>query len=188
MKKEWKGRRKPDFWENFRFEFVLYINNGKLKDEGDNIICQRLFDIHGYNEDVLKSEELRELMGNIAGMNTIYGTPGIIPNHFKKKSRQHSWKTYNPYRLPEFEDKIDDLFAHEDFFTFEIKVDKKSVAKIQFSGNWFQREVRYSADIRKIIPEIIDEIEDYFSRDEYTTSYAGVDLNFKFAPYKFQTD
>jgi hypothetical protein len=187
MKKEWKNRRNQNFWENFRFEFILYINNGRLKDEGDNIICQRLFDIPGYNKEVLKSDEIRELMENIAGMNTVYGTPGIIPNHFKNKSKSYSWKTYNPYRLPELEDKTDDLFAYEDVFTFEIKVDKRSVAKRQFSGNWFQKEVRYSADIRKIIPEIIDEIQDYFSRDEYTTSYGGVDLKFKFAPYKFQT-
>ena len=41
------------------------------------------------------------------------------------------------------------------------------VAKSSFSGNWFQKDVRYEVNIREIIPTIIKEIEYYFSKDEY---------------------
>lgn len=167
--------KKKNFWDNFRFEFVLYIN--------DNIICQRLFDVKDYNEDVLKSMELKELMDSLTS--TSYNNLGVIPNYFKKLCKRVSWKNYNPYRIREVNGENQNLFENEDIFTFEIKVDKRVVAKSQFSGNFFQTEVRYAVNIREIIPEIIDEIEEYFNRNEYTTSYGDIPLNFKVDKYNF---
>ena len=46
--------------EEQRFEFVLYIN--------DHIICQRYFNIRDYNEVVLKSYDIKELLDNLADM------------------------------------------------------------------------------------------------------------------------
>ena len=66
--------------------------------------------------------------------------------------------------------------SFEDIFTFEIKVDKKVVAKSSFSGNWFQKDVRYEVNIREIIPNIIGEISEYFSRENYTTLYGEYDI------------
>jgi len=184
--KNFKNSKK--FWENFRFEFVLYINNGRRKEDGNNIICQRLFDVKGFNKESLGSYELKELMDTIAGT---YTSPtcgmGLIPNHFKKLSKKVCWDTYNPYRI-KMDDEINDVFEHEDVFTFEIKVDKRVVATTQFSGNWFQTDVRYAVNIREIIPEIIEEIQEFLSRDEYTTTYGGYDLNFQFAPYHFKVN
>jgi hypothetical protein len=78
--------------EDQRFEFVLYIN--------DHIICQRYFNIYDFNEDSIKSLELKEMMDNIAGMNNgDYGSQGIIPNHLKEKSLTYLWDNYNPYFL-----------------------------------------------------------------------------------------
>ena len=188
--KNYKGKRrdfKKNFWEDFRFEFVLYINNGRRKEDGNNIICQRLFDVKGYNEEALKSLEIKELMETIGGVeNGQVGSMGIIPNHFKKLCKKASWDTYNPYRI-NTGDENRNIFEHEDVFTFEIKVDKKVVATTEFSGNWFQTDVRYQVNIREIIPEIIEEIQDFFSRNEYTTTYEGYDLKFEFPPYDFQT-
>jgi hypothetical protein len=182
--KNYKNKKK-NFWEDFRFEFVLYINNGKNKDSKKNIICQRLFDVKGYNEDAIKSLELKELMDSIAGIQVdSIGSMGMIPNHFKEQSKQVCWDNYNPYRINNTEDK--NLFEDEDIFTFEIKVDKKVVSSIQFSGNWFQTDVRYAVNIREIIPKIIEEIQEYFSRKHYTTTYEGYDLKFEFPAYDFE--
>jgi hypothetical protein len=187
LMKNYKSKKR-NFWENFRFEFILNISNGRRKEDGNNIICQRLFDVKGYNEDVLKSVELKELMDTIAGThNGSLGSMGILPNHFKKLSKKVCWDTYNPYRINTGEENRN-VFEYEDIFTFQIRVDKKVVAETQFSGNWFQTDVRYAVDIREIIPKIIEEIQDYFSRDEYTTSYGAFDLNFEFAPYDFETN
>ncbi len=191
MKNNYKGKKKDfkkNFWEDFRFEFVLYINNGRRKEDGNNIICQRLFDVKGYNEEALKSLEVRDLMDTIAG--TEYGSVGqmgIIPNHFKKLCKKASWDTYNPYRIKVNEDNKD-VFEHEDVFTFEIKIDKKVALSTQFSGNWFQTDVRYQVNIRDIIPEIIEEIQEFLSRNEYTTTYEGYDLKFQFPAYDFKAD
>ena len=155
------NNKKKNFWDNYRFEFNLYIN--------DNIICQRFFNIKNYNKDFKQSEELVELMKVLTGLNNDdLGNSGIIPKFFKELCRNVSWKNYNPYRIKEYNSVDKNLFEKEDFFTFEIKVDKKSVAKTQFSGNWFQTDVRYAVNIKEIIPEIISEIEHYMTLDEYT--------------------
>lgn len=177
---------KKNFWDNFRFEFILYKKNGKEANGDNHIICQRLFDVKKYNEDVLNSLELKELMDSITGTNNgVIGTMGIIPNYFKKLSKEVSWNTYNPYRI-NTGDENKNIFEDEDLFTFEIRVDKEVVAASTFSGNWFQTDVRYAVNIREIIPDIISEIEEYFSRNSYTTTYEGYDLTFEFPPYDFQ--
>ena len=144
--------------EELRFQFVLYIN--------DNIICQRYFNVFNYNEDSLKSLELKELMDAITGMNNgDYGSMGIIPRHLKKKSITYHWDTYNPYFAQE-ENK--NIFDKLDNFQFEIKVDDVTVAKSEFSGNYFQPRIRYAVDVREIIPEIMSEIRQYLSLEKYT--------------------
>jgi hypothetical protein len=147
-------------FEEQRFEFVLYINN--------NIICQRYFNIRDYNEEILKSFELKELVDRITGLsNGDFGGLGIIPKYLQKKSMEYLWNNFNPYMVPSEEvakptsDKVDN-------FQFEIKVDKKSVIKSEFSGNLFPPKVRYSVDVREIIPSIMNEIRGYFSQKSYT--------------------
>ena len=59
------------------------------------------------------------------------------------------------------------LTKNEDTFTFEIKVDKNIIAKSTFSGNWFPTMVRYQVNIKPIIPNIIEEITEFFTRKDY---------------------
>jgi hypothetical protein len=169
-----KNEKSKNFWDEFRFEFILYIKNGRRKDDGDNIVCQRRFDVRGFNENVINSEELKELMDNITSMNTMYGTPGIIPNYFKQLSVDNLWSFYKPHILYTTSENNKNIFENEDTFIFEIKMDNKTVAKSVFSGNWFETDVRYTVDIRKIIPEIVKEIQFYFSKKEYTIVYETV--------------
>jgi hypothetical protein len=146
--------------EEQRFEFVLYIN--------DHIICQRYFNIRDYNEDVLKSYDIKELMDNIAGMyNGQYGSLGIIPKYLQNKSKEYLWDNYNPYFIQK-EETSKNIFDKVDNFQFEIKVDKKTVAKSEFCGNFFPPKVRYAVDVREIIPSIMNEIRHYFSQKNYT--------------------
>lgn len=150
-----------------RFEFVLYINK--------NIICQRYFSIKDFNEKVLKSLELKELMDYLVGTcNGQFGSLGIIPSHLKTKAIDYLWRNYNPYAP-----KKDDVKTNsdkEDIFDFEIKVDKMTVAQSTFSGNLFPPQVRYQVDIKEIIPTIINEIKTTFSQKKYTTKYVDVVL------------
>jgi len=147
-------------FEDERFEFILYIN--------DHIICQRFFKIRDYNEDSIKSYEMKELMDNICGMNNgKYGSLGIIPEYLQKKSREYLWSNYNPYYIQK-DEVSKDIFDKEDNFQFEIKVDKVSVGKSQFSGNFFPPKVRYAVDVREIIPSITSEIRYFMGKKNYS--------------------
>lgn len=147
--------------EELRFQFVLYIN--------DNIICQRYFNIFDFNEESLNSIELKELMQSIAGMNNgNLGSLGIIPRYLQKKSLTYLWDNYNPYANQQDESNKN-IFERKDNFQFEIKIDEKSVAKTEFSGNYFPPKIRYAVDVREIIPEIMSEIRHYLSQKTYTT-------------------
>jgi hypothetical protein len=149
-------------FSNQKFEFLLRINN--------NIICQRYFSVDGYNKDVLQSVELKSLIDSIAGMNnTNIGACGIIPKFLKDKSVDYLWSRYDPYSETRREEDASgkNIFNNEDIFTFEIKVDKNVVAKSTFSGNWFPTSVRYQVNIKPIIPEIIQEITEFFTRNQY---------------------
>jgi hypothetical protein len=146
--------------EEQRFEFVLYINN--------NIICQRYFNIRDYNEDILNSYDLKELVDKITGFNNgNYGGLGIIPKYLQKKSMEYLWGNYNPYMVQNEETVKPVVSDKQDSFQFEIKVDKNSVIKSEFSGNFFPPKVRYAVDVREIIPSIMNEIRYYFSQKNY---------------------
>lgn len=151
---------KKHFWDDYRFEFNLYINK--------NIICQRKFNVKNYNKKVLKSLELKEMIDNITSVNiNEIGDSGILPKYLKKQCRDFSWRQYRPWRLTDNRN-AKPLFLNEDLFTFEVKIDKRVVAKSSFSGNWFQTDVRYAVDVREVIPDIISELEYYMSMEEYT--------------------
>ena len=141
--------------EEQRFEFVLFINN--------HIICQRYFNIRDFDENSVNLENIKELMDYLTGINTNnVGQMGIIPSFLKAKSVDFLWATYNPYSPSQEQstkttsDKIDD-------FQFEIKIDRRVVAKSTFSGNLFQPKVRYAVDIKEIIPSIMSEIRYFLS-------------------------
>lgn len=157
-------------WERFRFEFALYINEQSKDDNKKPIICKRKFEIRDYNKEVIRSTEIKELSDRLTSMNT--ERMGLIPNYLKKISKRQCWSEYNPYRIVETEVENKKLFDNEDVFTFEIRVDDKSIIKSSFSANWFQKDVRYGVDIREIIPEIIKEIDYFFTRDTYTLPYS----------------
>lgn len=145
-----------------RFEFVLHINN--------KIVCQRFFDIRKFNEESVKSIEIKELMDILVGMNTDnIGSMGLIPTHLKSKSVDYIWDSYNPYYV-RTEESVTPTYK-ENTFQFEIKVDKVTVAKSQFSGSGF---LSSKVDIKEIIPTIIYEIRNYLSRKTYSKKYMDV--------------
>ena len=146
--------------EELRYQFVLYIN--------DNIICQRYFNIIGFDEESVDSLEIKDLMESIAGMNNgSHGSLGIIPRYLQKKSLTYMWDNYNPYSIQQ-EENIKSIFDRKDNFQFEIKVDEKTIAKTEFSGNFFPPKIRYAVDVREIIPAIMNEIRTSLSQKKYT--------------------
>lgn len=143
-----------------KFEFLLYING--------NIICQRFFSVKEFNTDVIRSLDIVECLNDCTT---------IIQNTMKDKSVDYLWDHYNPYK-PQLQEEIPtiDVFEKEDIFDFEIRVDGKSIAKRTFTGNVYPQRVRYSVDIRKQIPTIIDRIQYTLSLENLDVEYCGIEL------------
>jgi hypothetical protein len=142
--------------EKLPYEFILYINN--------NIVCQRYFNIKNFNPDVINSLEVRDIISDCCD---------IVKKDLKQKTFEYLYKYFNPY-VEQKEEEIDrrNIYENEDFFDLEIKVDdngvRKTVARQRFTGNVYPPKVRYSVDIRELIPKIISCIQSGFSRKNYS--------------------
>jgi hypothetical protein len=143
-----------------KFEFVLYINK--------NIIVQRYFTVKNYNKEVLNSINLYNCLKRVTK---------IIQDDLKKKSEDYMWKNYNEYEKQEVDQIVrENIYENEDVYDFEIKVDDKVVIGTNFTGNIYPQRVRYSVDIRKLIPTIINEIQDTFQEENLDVEYCGIEL------------
>ena len=145
-----------------KFEFVLYINN--------NIICQRYFSVKNYYSEVKNSMDLKWCVDQCVR---------IIQTDMEKKSGEYLYRQYNPWQK-QTQDMIDaskkDVSEKEDVFDFEIKVDDNVISKSRFTGNDYPQRVRYSVDVRKLIPAIITNIQEVFSQEYFTVEYSGMEL------------
>jgi hypothetical protein len=143
-----------------KFEFVLYINR--------NIIVQRYFTVKNYNKEVLNSINLYNCLKNVVR---------LIQDDLKAKSEDYMWKNYNEYEKQEADQIVrENIYENEDVYDFEIKVDDKVVIGTKFTGNVYPQRVRYSVDIRKLIPTIINEIQDTFQEENLDVEYCGIEL------------
>ena len=142
-------------------EFILYINK--------NIICQRYFNVKRFNKKSINSIEMCYCVTDVVD---------LINVDLKKKSKDYLWRSYNPYKTQSEEDIIrEDIFENEDIFDLEIKVDDRVVATRQFTGNLYQQRIRYSVDIRKMIPKIISIITETLSNENINVEYGSIYSN-----------
>lgn len=148
-------------YQNHPYEFLFLING--------NPIVGRNFPIKDFNEDSIKSYELKELIDD---------TVEIIRNHFKEKTYEYMDRYYNYFVASTNEETENvDIYENEDFFTLQIKVKGKVVCEKIFSGNAYPPNVRYDVDIRKIIPKIIDYLQQGLSMENYTKNFCGYQLD-----------
>lgn len=143
------------------YEFLFLING--------NPIVGRNFPINNFNRESLKSYELKE---------TIDDAVGLIQKHFKNKTYNYMDRYYN-YFVTSTEEQTEpiDIYENEDFFTLQIKVRGRVVCERIFSGNDYPPNVRYDVDIRKIIPKIIDYLQQGLSQKNYTKNLCGYQLD-----------
>jgi len=143
------------------YEFLFLING--------NPIVGRNFPINNFNRESLKSYELKE---------TIDYAVSLIQNHFKNKTYNYMDRYYN-YFVTSTEEQTEpvDIYENEDFFTLQIKVRGRVVCERIFSGNDYPPNVRYDVDIRKIIPKIIEYLQQELSRKNYTKNLCGYQLD-----------
>ena len=140
-----------------KFEFLLKING--------HIIYQRYFSVKNCNPEITRSMDLYW---------TCKECVRLVEEDLKIKSENYIWENYRPYEF--LKEPIKKIEYKRDVFTFEIKVDDKVVMSQIFSGNPYPQRVRYSVDIRNIIPILIEEIQDTFSQEYLTVEHCGTQL------------
>ena len=133
-----------------KFEFILRIN--------ENIVCQRYFNIRGYNNTAKDSMDLKW--------------------ELEEKSEDFLWVNYNPYRLKNSVVR-DEKKEGEDYFTFEIRVDGKIIIIERFTAMDYPPKVRYSVNVKSLIPEVISKIQRCLSKRKYLTASAHYGYNDK---------
>ena len=137
-------------YQSYPYEFLFMING--------NTIVGRNFNIRNFNRESISSYELKETIDSV-----VY----VIREHFKNNTYDYMEKYSNYYTKAEETDKVS-IYDNEDYFTFQLKVKDKVVCEKIFSGNVYQPNVRYDVDIRKIIPKIIDYLQQGLSMENYT--------------------
>jgi hypothetical protein len=148
-------------YKNYPYEFLFLING--------NPIVGRNFPIQNFNNDSVSSYEIKETIDYVTEM---------IRKLFKEKTYEYMDKYFNYYSETTSEEtKPIDIYENEDFFTIQIKVRGRVVCERIFSGNDFPPNVRYDVDIRKIIPKIIDYLQQSLSMKNYTKNYCGYSLD-----------
>jgi hypothetical protein len=143
-----------------RFEFILYIQNKQGK---RSIICQRFFDVDGYNPSCVKSLEAKEMIDDCVEM---------IRDNLKEKAEDYLWRYHNPY-ITQNPDLVvfKDNYEFEDLFEFEVKVDNRLLGIRRFTANDFPPKVKYSVDIKPLVPKIVNALQYYMSKRNYEKMY-----------------
>jgi hypothetical protein len=148
-------------YKSYPYEFLFLING--------NPIVGRNFPVTDFNKDSLYSYELKE---------TIDSVTELIRDLFKDKTYDYMDRYYNFFATTaEEETKPVDIYENEDFFTIQIKVRGRVVCQRIFSGNDYPPNVRYDVDIRKIIPKIIEYLQQGLSMKNYTKNLCGYQLD-----------
>lgn len=135
-----------------KFEFILRING--------NIICQRYFAVRNFNPKSVQSLDMLYCVSDCVSM---------IQERMKEKSVDYIWNQFNPYDVQTTEQiNRTPIFEKEDIFDFEIRIDERIVAAKRFTGNVYPQRVRYSVDIRDIIPSIIYSIQETLTQEYFS--------------------
>ena len=134
-----------------KFEFLLTID--------DNIICQRYFNVRKYNSKAMDSIDVHDTMCDISSG---------LEEELVKKSIDRLYDEYNPYRFKkESDDKLtkdEKPTLWDEKFHLILKLNGNEVYHRILPAGIYPPKVRYTVDIRPIIPRILNELSDTLSR------------------------
>lgn len=147
------SKNKNENTKQERFEFVLRINK--------NIICQRYFEVKGFNEEVLNSYDLKTSVDNVVD---------LIEERLKLNTRNYLWRFHSTFdeKQDPADVPVDGIWDNGmDIFDLTIKMDGKTLITRPFYGNYYPPRIRYQVDIKDMIPYIVDSIRDTLSAKKF---------------------
>jgi hypothetical protein len=122
---------------NYQFDFSLFIN--------DKIICQRFFNDHKFKNNEIDFNRAIKII-NV--------TTDLIKDLLKFQSIELLWKNYDAFSHKAILHKE----SKNDLFKITISFNSKLLVSSYINGNIYQPKIKYSVDIRPIIPIIISNI------------------------------
>lgn len=143
--------------ETTKLEFLLTLSG--------NIICQRFFNVRGYNPKVRKSLELYEDVKKICNE---------IESDLKEKTLEYLHD--NQHYFPVFDPSSDEGPDTEEYFQLEIKQNDDVFISRVFPAHIYHPKVRYSVDIRPILRRVLGGLSETFSSTDITTKYLKYNL------------
>tara|TARA_R110002020_G_scaffold12855_4_gene46742 strand:- start:2888 stop:3343 length:456 start_codon:yes stop_codon:yes gene_type:complete len=129
-----------------KFEFLLKING--------NIICQRYFNVRKHNSRTLTSVELYDQLDTIRHK---------LKHYLKKRSIDYLYDQYNQYTNVVNLSEQDLEGSEQEVFEVEIKENGKNIIATILPSHLYPTRVRYTVDIRPLIPEILSDLSDTLS-------------------------
>ena len=129
-----------------KFEFLLKING--------NIICQRYFNVRNHKPRTLTSLELYEQVDFIKSK---------LKTYLKNRSIDYLYDQYNPYTNVVNLSEQDLEGSEKEVFEIEIKENGRNIITTILPSHIYPTRVRYTVDIRPLIPEILSELSDTLS-------------------------
>ena len=129
-----------------KFEFLLKIKG--------NIICQRYFNVRKHNPKTLSSLELYEEVDDIKTKLRYY---------LKKRSWDYLYDQYNQYTNVVNLSEQDLEGSEDEVFEIEIKENGRNIITTILPSHIYPTRVRYTVDIRPLIPQILSELSDTLS-------------------------
>lgn len=134
------------------YEFVFKIN--------DNIIVQRFFTVNSYNPVACSSLELKDAVDFCVD---------IIKEEMK--SRTHDFMDEFKYYFEE--DPTFDSNTNDDKYSFQVRVNGKTIIENGWSATIYPAKIRYDVNIKRYISRIISLIQNALSTPtrKLTTEY-----------------
>ena len=129
-----------------KFEFLLKING--------NIICQRYFNVRKHNPRTLASLELYEQVDAIRTK---------LKYYLKSRSWDYLYEQYNQYTNVVNLSEQDLEGSEDEVFEVEIKENGRNIMSTILPSHNYPTRVRYTVDIRPLIPGILSELSDTLS-------------------------
>jgi len=155
-KTNWKFEDKKSV---VKCEFLLTLN--------DNIICQRYFNVRNYNPQAKNSLELYYTISDIAD---------DLQYSLKNKAFHYMYDRYNQYtNYVNLSDQ--DLEKNKDeVFHLYIKQNNDILIHRIIPSDIYPSRIRYTVDIRPLVPQFLNELTDTLSRKKIIKKYMNLAL------------
>ena len=129
-----------------KFEFILKIKG--------NIICQRYFNVRNYNPKSIESVEFIDEFNSIKS---------DILDYLKNRSFDYLSDKYNSYTNTVYLSQQDLEGSEDEIFEIEVKENGRNLIATYLPSNIYPTRVRYTVDIRPMIPSILNGLTDIMS-------------------------